>query len=117
VSFPLAAVFAVALSACAGASAGTSERYPEKKRPEPPRSASDGKVLGAQEQDPADTLDASLTNEHGAPRSPKAELPPNEAAHQRLEREECFEADKARAPGAEAPRKRPVCPAPAESAD
>jgi hypothetical protein len=98
------------LSACAGANTATSERYPEKKRPEAPRSASDDKVLGAQEQDPADTLDASLTNEHPAPRSPHAEQP-NEAAHERLELEECVEANaKPSASSSGAPRRRPVCP-------
>jgi hypothetical protein len=53
--------------ACAGAdSAGESSRYPEKKRPEPARSASDGEILGANQQAPEDTLEASVTNEHGA---------------------------------------------------
>jgi hypothetical protein len=53
--------------ACAGAgSAGESSRYPEKKRPEPARSASDGEILGANRQAPEDTLEASVTNEHGA---------------------------------------------------
>lgn len=53
------------VQACSGAtSAG---RYPEKKRPEPARSASDGEILGAQGQSPEDTLEASLTNEHAAP--------------------------------------------------
>jgi hypothetical protein len=52
---------------CAGTdSAGESSRYPEKKRPEPARSASDGEILGANRQAPDDTLEASVTNEHGA---------------------------------------------------
>lgn len=42
-------------------------RYPEKKRPEPARSASDGEVLGAHGQSPEDTLQGSPTNEHPAP--------------------------------------------------
>jgi hypothetical protein len=101
---------AVALCACTGAHRVASDRYPEKKRPEAPRSASDDEVLGAQEQDPADTLDASLTNEHPAPRSPHAEQP-NEAAHERLEIEECIEANsKPPASSTDAPRRRPVCP-------
>ena len=61
---------AVAVSAqgCAGAPKtwDESSRYPEKKRPEPARSASDGEILGAHKQDPADTLEASPTNEHPA---------------------------------------------------
>jgi hypothetical protein len=110
--FALGAAFAVALSACAGA-AGTSDRYPEEPRPEAPRSASDGEVLGAQGQDPADTLDASLTNAHPAPRSPHAEEPPDEAARERLKEEECIEASKASPPSAGADtRRRPVCPPP-----
>ena len=108
------------LVACAGGAGGTNGRYPEEKRPEAPISASDGKVLGASEQDPSDTLDASLTNEHGAMRSPHAEEPAEEA-HERLEREECVEANEAAAkaeaaPGAE-PRKRPLCPPPATPKD
>jgi hypothetical protein len=105
---------ALGLVACAGGAAGTNDRYPEKKHPEPARSASDDEVLGASEQSPSDTLEGSLTNEHSAPRSPHAEEPPNVAAHERLEEEECIEASKAEplAPGAER-RKRPVCPPPA----
>jgi hypothetical protein len=103
------------LLGCAGGAGGTSGRYPEEKRPGPPISASDGKVLGASEQDPSDTLDASLTNEHGAMRSPHAEEPA-EDARERLEREDCVEANQAAlkaetAPGAE-PRKRQLCPPP-----
>jgi len=96
--------------ACAGGGAAPSDRYPEKKRPEPARSASDDEVLGAHRQDPADTLEGSLTNEHAAPRSPHAEEPA-EAAHERLEHEECVEAreaeSQAAAPGA---RRKRVCP-------
>lgn len=70
------------LQACAG-SGTLNERYPEKKRPEPARSASDGEILGAQRQSPEDTLEGSLTNEHAAPnpreerdeRVPQAEEP------------------------------------------
>jgi hypothetical protein len=102
---------ALGLVACAGGAAGTSDRYPEKKRPEPAQSASDGEVLGASKQSPSDTLEGSLTNEHAAPGSPHAEEPSNVAAHERLEQEECIEASKVEplAPGAER-RKRPVCP-------
>lgn len=61
-----ACFISVALAqACAG-SAGDSSRYPEKKRPEPARSASDGEILGANRQAPEDTLEASVTNQHGA---------------------------------------------------
>ena len=105
-------------SACAGGGAGASERYPEKKRPEALRSASDGEVMGASQQAPADTLEGSLTNEHAAPRSPHAEEHAEEA-HERLDYDECIaEQNKAAAAvsaGAEAaPRKRPVCTPPRE---
>lgn len=108
-----AVLLAAMLLACAGGAGDTNGRYPEKKRPEAPISASDGKVLGASEQDPSDTLDASLTNEHGAARSPHAEEHAEEA-HERLEREQCVEANDAAvkaeaAPGGQ-PRKRPLCP-------
>lgn len=111
------AAFLVWVSACAGG-AGVSERYPEKKRPDAPRSASDGEVLGASQQNPADTLEGSLTNEHAAPRSPHAEEPA-ERAHERLEYEACIEEqNKAAAAAPEgataAPRKRPVCTPPPE---
>jgi hypothetical protein len=84
-------------------------------------------VLGASQQDPADTLEGSLTNQHLAPRSPHAEEPA-EAAHERLEYERCLELGK---PGATTPegaappaagasppaaRKRPVCQPPSERA-
>jgi len=104
--------------ACAGGGAGMNDRYPEKKRPDAPRSASDDEVLGAQRQDPADTLEGSLTNEHAAAGSPHAEEPAEEA-HERLEYEECVEANQeaaraASAPGAEA-RRRPVCTPPSNA--
>lgn len=115
-----AASLGALLLACAGGAAGTGDRYPEAKRPGAPISASDGKVLGASEQDPSDTLEASLTNEHGAARSPHAEEAADEA-HERLEHDECVEANQAAAkaeaaPGAE-PRKRQLCPPPAETKD
>src|SRR6188768_2583520 len=108
------------LLACAGATAGADGRYPEEKRPDAPISASDGKVLGASEQDPSDTLDASLTNEHVAMRSPHAEEPAEEA-HERLEHEECVEANeqaaKAEAALGAEPRKRQHCPPPEATKD
>jgi len=55
------------LQACSASPGGTEGRYPEKKRPEPARSASDGEVLGAQKQSPEETLEGSLTNTHAAP--------------------------------------------------
>jgi hypothetical protein len=121
----------VALAACGGGAA-ESGRYPEQKRPDAPRSASDGEVLGASQQNPADTLEASLTNQHGAAHSPHAEEPAD-AAHERLEYERCLEQNKpgaatpgAATPGAAAPaaaggttpaaRRRPVCEPPSERA-
>lgn len=56
------------LTACSAPPSGGEEpRYPEKRRPEPLRSASDGEVMGANRQSPEDTLEGSPTNEHPAP--------------------------------------------------
>jgi hypothetical protein len=111
----LAASLGGLLLACAGGGAGTEPGYPRQKHPETPISASDGEVLGAHEQDTSDTLDASLTNEHAAARSPHAEQPA-EAAHERLEQQRCVKANqaalKAETAGTEA-RRRPLCPPPA----
>jgi hypothetical protein len=61
-------ILAVALAGCAASATPLEEpRHPEKKRPEPARSASDGEVLGAHGQSPEDTLEGSPTNEHAAP--------------------------------------------------
>jgi hypothetical protein len=59
---------ALLLAGC-GAPSGTNEepRYPEKRRPPPLRSASDGEVMGASGQSPEDTLEGSPTNLHAAP--------------------------------------------------
>jgi hypothetical protein len=62
----IGAMLAVGCGGGAAPPAGEPSRYPEKKRPEPARSASDGEVLGANRQDPEDTLEASPTNEHPA---------------------------------------------------
>jgi hypothetical protein len=108
------------LTGCAGAAPQETERYPEKKRPEPLRSASDGEVMGANQQSPEDTLEGSLTTGHGAPKGPHAEA---EEAHQRLEHEECEEANMrpvANADGTVAPpKKKKLCPPapPARSED
>src|SRR5262245_39050878 len=100
------------LGACAGAAPQEAERYPEKKRPEPLRSASDGEVMGANEQSPEDTLEGSLTTGHAAPKGPRAEA---EEAHQRLDHEECEEENqKPPEPSADgtaaAPKKKRLCP-------
>lgn len=99
------------LAGCAGAAPQETERYPEKKRPEPLRSASDGEVMGANQQAPEDTLEGSLTTGHAAPKGPRAEA---EEAHQRLEHEECEEANQkpvASADGTVAPpKKKKLCP-------
>ena len=142
---PRAGVFCAALLASATllacGAAATSDRYPERKRPDAPRSASDDEVLGASRQDPADTLEGSLTTEHAAPSSPHAEEHAEEA-HERLEYEQCLARQNdavaasasgaasasaaAGAPGSAAPpsaaarsadpnaaaRRRPVCPPP-----
>ena len=116
------AAFCVAagLAGCAGAAPQESERYPEKKRPEPLRSASDGEVMGANQQSPEDTLEGSLTTGHAAPKGPRAEA---EEAHQRLEHEECEEANQKPVPNADGtvapPKKKKLCPPapPAPSGD
>ena len=97
------------LAGCAAGGAATSERYPEKKRPEPLRSASDGQVMGADQISPEDRLEASPTNEHGAATSPHAEQPSVEA-HERLEYEQCLEANKTAEVGPDGkPVKKAVC--------
>ena len=73
------------MHACSASPASSEGRYPEKKRPEPARSASDGEILGAQRQSPEDTLEGSLTNEHGAPN------PHEERAEKNPEPEPCVE--------------------------
>ena len=58
---------ALALGACAPAPVNNQEpRYPEKRRPPPLRSASDGEVMGANRQSIDDTLEGSPTNLHPA---------------------------------------------------
>jgi hypothetical protein len=99
------------MAGCAGAAPQEAERYPEKKRPEALRSASDGEVMGANQQSPEDTLEGSMTTGHAAPKGPRAEA---EEAHQRLEYEECEAENRkveASADGASAtPKKKRVCP-------
>jgi hypothetical protein len=102
---------AAPLSGCAAGGAANSERYPEKKRPEPLRSASDGQIMGADQISPEDRLEASPTNQHGAAVSPHAEQPAAEA-HERLEYEQCLEANKAEAGAGGKPAKKPVCTPP-----
>jgi hypothetical protein len=58
---------ALALAACAPSPINEEPRYPEKRRPPPLRSASDGEVMGANGQSPEDTLEGSPTNLHPAP--------------------------------------------------
>lgn len=60
-------VLGVSALGCAGSSEPVAEpRYPEKRRPPPLRSASDGEILGADRVAPEDRLEASPTNEHPA---------------------------------------------------
>jgi len=110
-SFCLAAFV---LLGCAGAAPLEAERYPEKKRPEPLRSASDGEVMGANQQSPEDTLEGSATTGHAAPGGPGAESPEAEEAHQRLDHEECEAANAQPDPSAEVagtpPKKKRLCP-------
>jgi hypothetical protein len=109
----------LSLTACGASIDNVPERTPEA-RAEPARSASDGEVLGANRQSPQDTLEGSLTNEHGAPTSPHAEPSKAEAAHERLDEDDCIEAEKTSTDGADtavagAPGERPkkrVCPKP-----
>lgn len=109
----LVGLAAVAPLAGCAAGGGTSERYPEKKRPEPLRSASDGQIMGADQISPEDRLEVSPTNEHAAATSPHAEQPAAEA-HERLDYEECLEAQSRPAEvGTDGkPAKKPVCTPP-----
>lgn len=104
-------VAAPGLAGCAGATPQETQRYPEKKRPEPLRSASDGEVMGASQQAPEDTLEGSLTTGHAAPKGPRAEA---EEAHERLEHEECEAANQQPVPSADGslapPKKKKLCP-------
>jgi hypothetical protein len=81
---------------CAGGSgAGAESRYPEKRRPPPARSASDGEVLGANRQAPEDTLEALPTNQHPAKGwvVEDGELVPEREARQRAAATEAALAD------------------------
>ncbi|MEY2929455.1 MAG: hypothetical protein RL033_204 [Pseudomonadota bacterium] len=52
---------------CSGSAEPAAEpRYPEKRRPPPLRSASDGEIMGADGVPPEDRLEASPTNQHPA---------------------------------------------------
>jgi len=57
---------ALALAACTPSQGTEEPRYPEKRRPPPLRSASDGEIMGANRQSPEDTLEGSPTNLHPA---------------------------------------------------
>lgn len=86
---PLLGISAVG---CAGSPEPAAEpRYPEKRRPPPLRSASDGEILGADRVPPEDRLEASPTNEHPAKGwvvedgklTPEREVRHREEAHRR----------------------------------
>ncbi len=108
-SFSCAAAL-VLLAGCGASSSPAEEpRYPEKKRPEPARSASDGEVLGAHGQSPEDTLEGSPTNEHPAPGWEGEEATPGAT-------EDCVketEAKGAADPSPDSKKKKRPCP-PAE---
>lgn len=60
-------ILGVSALGCSGSSEPAEEpRYPEKRRPPPLRSASDGEILGADRVAPEDRLEASPTNQHPA---------------------------------------------------
>jgi hypothetical protein len=68
----VAAVVALATPGCAAPQQAPQKppsyyRSPTLDYQDPPRSASDGEVMGANKQAPGDTLEASPTNEHLAP--------------------------------------------------
>ena len=68
----LAAVIALAASGCSAPQEPPAKppsyfRSPTLDYQDPPRSASDGEVMGANKQSPSETLEASPTNEHLAP--------------------------------------------------
>lgn len=68
----IAAVVALVTSGCAAPQPAPQKppsyfRSPTLDYQDPPRSASDGEVMGANKQSPGETLEASPTNEHLAP--------------------------------------------------
>jgi hypothetical protein len=68
----VAALVALAASGCAAPQTAPEKppsyfRSPTLDYQDPPRSASDGEVMGANKQAPGETLEASPTNEHLAP--------------------------------------------------
>jgi hypothetical protein len=115
---------------CSGSAEPAAEpRYPEKRRPPPLRSASDGEIMGADRVPPEDRLEASPTNQHPAAGwvMEEGKLVPEKEARQRADAHErsgfspegekndpdCEPAGTATA-GAPAPsdgRKRKPCPA------
>ena len=85
-------VLGLSLGGCAGSAEPAAEpRYPEKRRPPPLRSASDGEIMGADNVAPEDRLEASPTNERPAPGwvmedgklMPEKEAQHRKQAHQR----------------------------------
>lgn len=73
---------------CAGGSEPAAEpRHPEKRRPPPLRSASDGEIMGADGVAPEDRLEASPTNAHPAKGwvIEDGKLMPEKEAHHREE--------------------------------
>jgi hypothetical protein len=101
-------------------------RYPEQRRPPPLRSASDGEVMGADQQTPEDRLEASPTNEHAAhgwevengTLVPQREARRREAATKAAEENcdpnapESASAQKASTNSDATPPKKPRCPKP-----
>jgi hypothetical protein len=108
----LAIAFATLLQGCSGATADG--RYPEKKRPEPARSASDGEVLGAHGQSPEDTLEASPTNLHPAAGQPEEETAPaaEPCVEERPVKSASGDAPVGAPPGDPRKQKRPCVPSP-----
>lgn len=81
-------VLGISALGCAGSPEPAAQpRYPEKRRPPPLRSASDGEILGADRVAPEDRLEASPTNEHPAKGwvIEDGKLMPEKEAHHREE--------------------------------
>jgi hypothetical protein len=119
----LAAGGLMLLAACAGGGSGDGGegRYAAAKHPEPTRSASDGEVLGANQQAPADTLEGSVTTAHSAPGwTVENGIPvPKSEIQNRSDASDCEPAGApnpgatesgSAAAGGSAKKKKPICP-------
>lgn len=108
-------ILAVAVLACGSVSPPSEgSRYPDKRRPEPARSASDGEVLGANRQAPEDTLEGSATTAHPGPgweMENGVPVPKKERRGAPTDSRDCVPASEAATLASTDPRRnKPVCP-------